>query len=60
MVEIDNDPGTPLDNWTVWRIDDHGNKFIVQEHLAKLEANRLVEEFTARGPKQVYWIERDN
>ncbi|QVL30835.1 hypothetical protein KIH39_18535 [Telmatocola sphagniphila] len=51
MVEIDNDPGTPLDNWTVWRIDDHGNKFIVQEDLAKVEANRLVEEFTARGHK---------
>jgi UDP-N-acetyl-2-amino-2-deoxyglucuronate dehydrogenase len=44
--------------WIVWRIDDNGNTFVVQDGLTKQAADRLVEEFTARGHKQTYWAER--
>lgn len=45
--------------WTVWRIDDNANVFVVREHLTKEEADRVVAEFTARGHKQTYWAERE-
>lgn len=54
---------TPLSGkpewWSVWRIDDNGNTFVVREHLDRAEAERLVAEFTARGHKQMYWTERE-
>jgi hypothetical protein len=43
--------------WTVLRIDDNGNTFVVRDHLARTEADRMVAEFTARGHKQTYWAE---
>ena len=46
--------------WAVYRTDDAGNSFLVREHLTKDEADRLVAEFTARGHKQYYWVEREN
>ncbi|HEV3440709.1 MAG TPA: hypothetical protein VG122_25360 [Gemmata sp.] len=58
-----NDPDTQhLDSqyeniWTVYRIDDNGNTFVVRERLTRDEANRLVAEFEARGHKQMYWAE---
>jgi hypothetical protein len=45
------------DLWTVWRVDDSGNVFVVREHLAKEEAQAVANEFEARGHKQMYWIE---
>jgi UDP-N-acetyl-2-amino-2-deoxyglucuronate dehydrogenase len=50
------DPGAqqPSELWTVWRIDDNANVFVVREHLTKDDADRLVAEFTARGHKQTY------
>ena len=48
----------PVAQWAVWRIDDNGNTFVVQEHLEREEADRLVAEFTARGHKQMYWVAR--
>jgi hypothetical protein len=45
--------------WSVWRTDDTGNSFLVREHLSRDEAERVVAEFTARGHKQTYWIERE-
>ena len=53
-------PGpSPQEMWSVWRIDDNANTFVVREHLGREEADRLVAEFTARGHKQTYWAERD-
>jgi UDP-N-acetyl-2-amino-2-deoxyglucuronate dehydrogenase len=58
-----NDPDTQhLDSqheniWTVYRIDDNGNTFVVRERLTRDEAKRLVVEFEARGHKQMYWAE---
>jgi hypothetical protein len=45
--------------WTVWRVDDNANVFVVREHLSHEEADRVVAEFTARGHKQMYWAERE-
>jgi hypothetical protein len=45
--------------WSVHRIDDNGNTFLVWDHLARDEAERLVAEFTARGYKPMYWLEYD-
>ncbi len=49
----------PAATWEVWRIDDNGNSFVVRGHLTREEADRVVEEFTARGRKQMYWAERE-
>jgi hypothetical protein len=55
-----NTPTTPeTDTWTVYRQDDNGNRFVVEEHVSREEAERLVERFEARGHKQLYWAEPD-
>jgi hypothetical protein len=45
--------------WTVYRIDDNGNVFVVRDHVAHEEADRLVAMYEARGHKQMYWAELD-
>ncbi|HYH68990.1 MAG TPA: hypothetical protein VD866_30125 [Urbifossiella sp.] len=47
------------ESWAVWRIDDNGNTFLVRGGLARDEADRVAAEFTARGHKQMYWVERE-
>jgi UDP-N-acetyl-2-amino-2-deoxyglucuronate dehydrogenase len=47
------------ETWAVWRIDDNGNTFVVRDHLPRDEAERVAAEFTARGHKQMYWVERE-
>jgi hypothetical protein len=47
----------PVVSWSVRRIDDTGNTFVVREHLPREEAERLAAEFAARGHKQMYWVE---
>jgi hypothetical protein len=49
----------PPGNWTVYRIDDNGNEFVVEAHVDEDAANRVVAEFEARGHKQTYWAQRD-
>jgi hypothetical protein len=44
--------------WTGWRMDETGNRFVVRDQLTREAAERLVEEFVARGHKQTYWSER--
>jgi hypothetical protein len=44
--------------WTVWRMDEAGNRFVVKDRLTHEAAERMVEEFAARGHKQTYWSER--
>jgi hypothetical protein len=58
-LEVNPPDPTPVETWAVWLIDDNGNTFVVREHLSRAEAERVVEEFTARGHKQMYWVERD-
>lgn len=45
--------------WTVWRIDSNANVFAMRDNLTHEEAQRIVEEFTARGHHQHYWAEPD-
>ena len=51
-------PDVPQLGWSVWRIDDNGNVFVVSEQLSREDADKLVETYTARGHKQMYWVER--
>jgi len=57
----DTDPGPlPLpETWAVWRIDDNGNTFLVLRGLTRAQADQMAAEFTARGHKQMYWVERE-
>jgi hypothetical protein len=56
----DETPVAPeKDTWTVYRQDDNDNRFVVQDHVSRDEAQRLVEKFEARGHKQLYWAEPD-
>ena len=50
----------PDASWTVWRMDDTGNRFVVRDRLTRETAERLVDEFAARGHKQTYWSERQD
>jgi len=52
-------PNAPEAKWSVWRIDDNGNTFIVRDHLTFAEAQRLIAEFESRSHKQMYWVERE-
>jgi len=52
------EPG-PAESWSVWRIDDNANAFLVRGGLTLAEAERAAAEFTARGHKQMYWVERE-
>jgi hypothetical protein len=60
MSRAESDPpDAPAEaRWVVWRIDGNGNTFVVREGLTREEAERTVEEFTARGHKQMYWAAR--
>jgi len=55
---MDKKPQSADTTWTVWRMDDAGNRFVVQDRLTRAAAERMVDEFTARGHKQTYWSER--
>jgi len=46
-------------NWSVWRQDDNGNEIRMASLLKESEAQALVDEFEARGHKQMYWIKED-
>lgn len=45
-----------LKAFQVWRIDDNGNVFAVGEPTSERDALCLVEQYEARGHKQMYWV----
>jgi hypothetical protein len=45
--------------WSVWRMDETGNRFFVCGRLTREEAERTAAEFEARGHKQTYWAEKE-
>lgn len=47
------------DVWTVRRIDDTGNTFVVRDGLPLTVAERLITEFKTQGYKQMFWTERE-
>ena len=46
------------ETWTVYRQDDHGNRFVVKSGLGQAQAEQLAREFESRGHKQMYLVER--
>jgi len=55
---MDEQPECTDTTWTVWRMDETGKRFVVRNRLTREAAERLVQEFTARGHKQTYWSGR--
>lgn len=45
-------------DFSVWRLDDNNNEFLVRGGLTEDEALELVREFEAKGHKQAYWVRR--
>ncbi len=45
--------------WAVWRQDDNGNRAAVASGLGKLDAERMVKTYEAKGHKQLYWVEQE-
>jgi hypothetical protein len=46
--------------WSVWRQDDNGNVFLVQDGLTEADALRLVRDLESKGHKQTYWVRGDS
>ena len=44
--------------FSVWRLDDNNNAFLVRDGLTEEEAQALVREYEARGHRQAYCVER--
>jgi hypothetical protein len=55
----DNYGGSTANEWTVWREEDNGRKFVVMTALTYEEAQALVSALEARGHKQLYWLRRE-
>lgn len=51
-------PDIRFNRWSVWRQDDHGNRFLVAVTDCKADALKLEAAYEAKGHKQMYWIER--
>lgn len=46
--------------FSVWRLDDNNNEFLVRDGMAEDEALALVLEFEGRGHRQTYWVKRES
>ena len=44
--------------FSVWRLDDNNNEFLVRDGMTEDEALALVREFEGRGHRQAYWVKR--
>ncbi|MFN8360857.1 MAG: hypothetical protein U0264_13165 [Candidatus Kapaibacterium sp.] len=51
----------PIDKtqYSLWRQDDNGGEYCIQNKLSKLHAECLLLEFEAKKHKQMYWIAED-
>lgn len=43
--------------WALWRLDDNGNRFLMEVFDTREGAEAAAHDFTARGHKQAYWVE---
>ena len=43
-------------SWELWRQDEHGNEFLVQEFDDRGSADDARDAFIARGHHQHYWV----
>jgi len=49
-----------VERWRVLRLDDNDQRYLVTECSSEAEAQRIAAEYTAKGHKQCYWVERVN
>lgn len=47
-----------VERWRVLRLDDNDQRYLVTECSSETEAQRIAAEYTAKGHKQCYWVER--
>jgi hypothetical protein len=45
-------------DFSVWRLDDNNNEFLVRCGLTEEEALALVREYEGKGHRQAYWVRR--
>ena len=45
--------------FSVWRLDDNNNEFLVRGGLTEEEALALVREYEGRGHRQAYWVGKE-
>lgn len=45
--------------FSVWRLDDNNNEFLVRDGLTEEEALALVREYEGRGHRQAYWVGKE-
>jgi len=45
--------------FSVWRLDDNNNEFLVRSGLTEEEALALVREYEGKGHRQAYWVKRE-
>lgn len=50
-------PGVSPQRWALWRLDDNGNRFLMETYDSRERAEAAAREYTARGHKQTYWVE---
>jgi len=43
--------------WALWRLDDNGNRFLMEVFDTRERADAAAHDYTARGHKQAYWVE---
>jgi hypothetical protein len=43
---------------SVWRQDDHGNRFLAGEFLCRSDATNAMDKLASRQHKQSYWVEK--
>ena len=53
-----NDASRGEADFSVWRVDDNNNEFLVRDKLTEQEALALVREYEAKGHRQAYWVKR--
>ena len=46
-------------DFSVWRLDDNNNAFLVRDGLIEEEALALVREYEGRRHRQAYWVEKE-
>jgi hypothetical protein len=49
--------GMSPQRWALWRLDDNGNRFLMESFDSRERAESAARDYTARGHKQAYWVE---
>lgn len=44
--------------FSVWRLDDNNNEFLVRDGLTEDKALALVREYEGKGHRQAYWVKK--